>query len=219
MLRILPLVLLVASAPAQDSPPVPQSRPAAAQPAGAGQAATVTVPAFPNKSCAIMGKPVSAKLFVDTEMGRIYMCCKACTKKILADVPKAHQTAYPVVKKAGNKVCPIMGGPIEKDSPTVVVQGYEVSVCCEDCIKEVQENAQVVLALVTDPKVVDVANKTCPVTEQPVAKNTFCLIGNQLVHLSSADCVEEAKKDPAKTLQRAQELRAREKKEEAGGRD
>lgn len=172
----------------------------------------VTVPIFNNASCPIMGKPVSTPLFTDTEKGRIYICCKKCVSKIQADVAKAHQTAYPVVKKAGNTICPVSGDKIEKDSPTVTVQGYEVSVCCDDCIKEVQTNTQIMLTKATDPKVVDIDNKICPITEKPVAKNAFCLIGKELVRLSSPECVEAVKKDPKKALEKAKELKAKEGK-------
>ena len=59
----------------------------------------VEVPTFPNATCPIMGKKVSLPLFVDTELGRIYVCCKPCFKKIRANVPVAHKTAYPVVEE------------------------------------------------------------------------------------------------------------------------
>lgn len=180
--------------------------------ANATTAPEVTVPIFNNETCPIMGKPVSTPLFAETEKGRIYICCKKCISKIQADVPKAYQTAYPVTKKAGNAVCPVTGDKIEKDSPSVIVQGYEVSVCCEDCIKEVQTNTQIMLTKATDPKVVDIDNKICPITDKPVAKNAFCLIGKDLVRLSSPECVEAVKKDPKKALDKAKELKAREAK-------
>jgi len=171
----------------------------------------VTVPISPNSTCPIMGKAISSKLFVDTEMGRIYMCCKSCTKKILSDVPKAHQTAYPVTKKLDLAACPITGKPIGKESPLVVIQGYVIPVCSEVCVKEVQENAQVVLAKATNPKVSDLGNMTCPISNEPIAKNAFCLIGDTLVHLSSPTCLTEVKKDPAGTLEKAKSSMSAEK--------
>lgn len=181
--------------------------------ASAPQDPEVSVPPFNNVTCPIMGKPVSTPLFTDTEKGRIYVCCKKCYSKIHADVAKAHQTAYPVVKKAENATCPVTGDKIEKNSPTVTVQGYEIAICCEECIREVQTNTQVVLAKATDPKVVDIGNKTCPITEKPVAKNAFALIGKDLVRLSSPECVDEVKKSPKKALEKAKELKSKEGKE------
>ena len=83
--------LLFVPAFAQEKPSAPPSAPK--QPA-------VSVPIFPNPSCPIMGKPISTKLFTDTEMGRIYVCCKSCFKDVLADVPIAYRTAYPTDKKS-----------------------------------------------------------------------------------------------------------------------
>ena len=92
------------------------------------QAPTVGTPNYPNPSCPIMGKPISMRLFAETEMGRIFVCCKSCIPDILADVPLAYRTAYPVETKVENAICPVSGGKIEKDSPTVALQGYSFSV-------------------------------------------------------------------------------------------
>src|SRR5690606_20401712 len=52
---------------AQDAPAVEEPAPP-----------RVRVPAYPNVACPIMGKPISARLFVDTELGRFWVCCKGC---------------------------------------------------------------------------------------------------------------------------------------------
>ena len=109
-------------------------------PGVADKASLVTTPIFSNSTCPIMGKPVSAKLFVETELGRIYMCCKGCTKKILNDASTAYKTAYPTTKKVLNKVCPIKGEKNDAKSPTVLIQGHEVRVCCKDCIKDFEKD-------------------------------------------------------------------------------
>lgn len=197
-------VLFVGTPSAQETKPGGAAAPGTEK----TQSLAVTVPAFPNATCPIMGKPVSGKLFVDTEKGRIYMCCKSCTKKIREDVAKAHQTAYPVTKKVELAACPITGDKLEKDAQTVVIQGYEIPVCCDECVAKVQENAQVILARVTNPKVVDLDNKTCPVTGKPVEKNAFALIGDTLVRLSSPECVAEVRKDAAKILEKATAMKA-----------
>lgn len=180
-------------------------------------ALAVTVPVFVNSTCPIMGKPISQKLFVDTERGRIYFCCKGCNKKILNDVETAYKTAFPTVRRVANKACPITGVAITKDSPAVVVQGHEVSVCCKECPKKVREEAPLVLARATNPKVLDVGNKTCPITSKPVEKSVFCLIGDNLVRLSSSDCVEEVKKDPRAALAKTKEITVKEAKAKIEG--
>jgi len=213
MIRVLFLLssLFLATAVFAQEPNPAASKPGASKPAAStvqASALEVSVPAFPNGTCPIMGKKVSEKLFVDTDRGRIYMCCKACTKKILGDVPKAHATAYPVVKKLDPGDCPITGDKVKKDAERVVIQGYSIPVCCEECITEVRENSQIVLAQATNPKNVDIENATCPITGKAVEKNAFCLIGDSLVRLSSPECVEEVKKDPAKVLEKAKTLKA-----------
>lgn len=162
-----------------------------------------------------MGKPVSTKLFAETDKGRIYVCCKGCVKDILADVPTAYRTAFPSDKKVANKVCPVTGGEITKDSPTVVLQGFEFFVRGKENVRAAQENSQVVLAKLNDPKLVDLDNKTCPVTGDAVAKNTFVVIEGTIVRLSSAKLLEGVAKDPAKVLAKAKEIRAKEEKEQA----
>lgn len=166
----------------------------------------VTVPIFNNVSCPIMGKPVSTRLFVETSKGRFYVCCKKCNAKILEDVDTAHKSAYPHVQKIGNETCPITGNKIEKEAYKMVLQGFEFSLCCEKCTKEALENSQIVLTKLNNPKVVDAKNTVCPVTGKAVEKNVFCLIGNDLVHLSSTPCIDEVRKDPKKVLARLKEL-------------
>lgn len=193
--------------------PVMQEKPSA--PVVPSTAATST-PIYPNASCPIMGKPVSTKLFAETDKGRIYVCCKGCVKDILADVPTAYRTAYPADKKVANKICPVTGGEITKDSPTVVLQGFEFFVRSKADVRTAQENSQVVLAKLNDPKLVDLDNKTCPVTGEAVAKNTFVVIDGAIVRLSSAKLLEEIAKDSAKVLAKAKEIRAKEEKDKAG---
>lgn len=177
------------------------------------QATTASTPIYANASCPIMGKPVSTKLFAETDKGRIYICCKGCVKDILADVPTAYRTAYPSDKKVANKICPVSGGAITKDSPTVVLQGFEFFVRGKEDVRAAQENSQVILAKLNDPKLVDFDNKTCPVTGEPVVKNAFVVIDGTIVRLSSAKLFEEVAKDPAKVLAKAKEIRAKEERE------
>ena len=175
---------------------------APASPAVAGDAA-VSVPVFPNTTCPIMGKPISQKLFVDTELGRIYFCCKGCNKKILGDVAVAYKSAYPRTTKLANALCPVSGKPVGEKPATVLLQGREIALCCEEHVAAARDSSQVVLAKASDPKLVDVGNAICPVSAAPVAKNAFCVIDGRLVRLSSPECVEGAKKEPLAVLAKA----------------
>jgi hypothetical protein len=156
-----------------------------------------------------MGKPVSTKLFTDTEMGRIYVCCKSCIKDILADVPAAYRTAYPTDKKMDNKVCPLSGAAIVKDSPSVVLQGREFFVRGPADVALARENSQIVLAKLEDPTLVDLGNDICPVSGEAVTKNSFAVIEGTLVRLSSPKLLDDVAKDPAAVLKKARELRAK----------
>lgn len=176
-------------------------------PPGGADAPAVAVPAFANATCPIMGKKASLKLFVDTPKGRIYMCCIKCAKEIRKDPDRAHAAAYPNVQKAGNSVCPVSGKEIpEKDAPAIVLQGREIPLCCEGCVEEARKNSQITLVKATNPKVRDVGNQACPITGKPVAPNAVVLIGNDLVRLSSPECVDAVKKDPAAAVRKAKEL-------------
>lgn len=205
MLRslIVALHLLLVPVLAQETPP------ASASPA-AQQESPASTPIYPNPSCPIMGKPVSKKLFAETEFGRIYVCCKSCVKDILADVPAAYRTAYPTDTKIENTICPVSGGKIRKDSPAVVLQGVSFFVRDAGDVEKARENSQIVLAKLHDPTLVDLENGTCPVSGEPVAKNAFVVIEGTIVRLSSAKLLEEVSKDPAMILKKAREIRASE---------
>lgn len=185
--------------PANDNPTPPQV------------SSLVAVPTYPNPSCPIMGKPVSTKLFAETEKGRLYVCCKGCIKDILADVETAYRTAFSEEKKVANATCPVTGDPVGEDARKAAFQGFEFSIHSAACEAKARENLQIVLAKLNDPKLVDMENKTCPVTGAPTAKNAFVVIEGAIVRLSSPKLVEEIVKDPAKVLAKAKEIRAKER--------
>ena len=166
----------------------------------------VEVPTFGNANCAIMGKKVSMSLFIDTEVGRFYVCCKPCFKKILANVPAAQKTAYPTTKDVANKTCPVSGEPIGEHAVTVTLQGHAFSVCCAACVDAARSSSQITLTRLLRDGVIDVGNETCPVSGQPVAQNAFVLIDKSLVRLSAQNLVETVAKDPAAVLRKATEL-------------
>lgn len=206
---VLPVAIFLTFAlPVRADPPAqPPATPAQpAQPAA--PALTVTVPTYGNTTCPIMAKPASKAMFAETAKGRIYVCCPPCMAKILKDPDRAYATAYPTTKKAGNTKCPVTDKPLEADAVTVTLQGYEIGVC-KTCAEQAVKNHQITLAKALDPKLVEIRNLTCPVTHLPVATNAFCVIGNELVHLSAPKVVEDVKKDPARYLKAAKDSLAR----------
>lgn len=186
------LPFLVSSTP--QAPDAPPSGP------------VVETPSYPNKSCPIMGKPISARLFVDTKKGRFWVCCKACYEEILADVEIAHRAAYPRVVALNLKVCPVTDAPLPEAPHRVVVQGFDVPLCCKACEPDLLRDSQIHLALLANPKLVDLRNPRCPVTNEAVTANSFCTIDGVLVRLSSMRALDEVKADAAKALAKARAI-------------
>ena len=186
----------------------------AAQAAPQAEEPQVVVPAWPNPTCPVMGKPVSNRLYTDTQRGRIYICCKACVKDIQDDVEANYKAAYPTTKEAGNKTCPATGKPLPKEPVTVLLQGHSFQVCDQAAAKLAVDDAQATLAKLFDPKLVEVGNKTCPVNGEAVAANVLVVYDGRIVRLSSSKAVDEFKKEPKKLLAKALEIRARQDAEE-----
>lgn len=205
-----PFLALYAAAFAPSAASTTTSAQATPKPAEPAQVERVRVPSFANATCPIMGKPSSPRLFVDTDFGRIHVCCKTCNKDVLGDAEHAHKTAYPTVKKLANTVCPVEGTALDEKSPIVVLQGHEFRVHSAACVAAVRAESQRYLALVNDVKLVDVGNATCPISGEAVARNLVAIVDGALVRFSALKSIDEAKKDPAKTLAKARELRAAE---------
>lgn len=200
MVRLLFLAHLLSPAFTGDVTPPP----AAQSPA----TTTATVPSYPNASCPIMGKAVSARLFADTERGRIWVCCKGCIADIHQDVELAYQTAYPSERTIDADVCPITGKKLIESSPEVVLQGLRFRVFDAETAKLAIAESQIAVARVMNPSLKDVGNATCPIDGAKVAPNVFVVIDGSIVRLSSPKHVEAASTAPAKTLARARELAA-----------
>ncbi|MBK8098991.1 MAG: hypothetical protein IPK26_17935 [Planctomycetes bacterium] len=191
MLRLLPCLTLILFASAQD--PVPAKEPPP----------RVTVPTFANATCPRMGKATSTKLFVDTDYGRIFLCCKPCVKDVKADPKAAYDAAYPRLEKHPNTVCPVTGKPTDDKSPRVTLQGHEFAIADAGAQKTAIAESQLVLARLLDPKLVDLRNALCPVTGEPTAPNAFCVVDGIIVRLATPRAVDRVGKEPAVMLQRA----------------
>jgi len=197
--RLFHLLLLVSIAPQEPVAPA------------------VRVPAQPNAACPIMGKPISLKLYADTDQGRIWVCCKSCIVDIQADVPLAHASAWPTLEKRANEVCPVTGEALREDSPRVVLQGYEFSVLDAKAAARARADHQATLARLLEPSLVDVGNRTCPVTDRPVGPNQIVVIGDAIVRVVDARQLEAIEAAPADVLAKARRLRALQDAAESGG--
>jgi len=191
------LVPPVLPAEAEDAPRAPA--------APAAEDLTVTVPTWGNATCPIMGKPSSEALYVDVKFGRIYICCPPCARKIRAEPAVAYRAAYPTATRIDNKVDPVTGSALGEKTVTMELQGYEFKVCADGCEAKAREHSQVTLVHLLMPDVVDVRNERCPIDGQPVVANAICLIGKNLVRLSSPKHVAQVRADPAAALAKARE--------------
>lgn len=186
---------------APPAPPAPPGRPAPSEPT-APAIPVVSVPTVPNATCPIMGKPASLALFAETQHGRIYVCCTPCIVKIQRDPQRAYEAAYPLTHEVRNTRCPVSDAPLGPDAVSVVLQGHSIRVC-PTCVEKARTHSQVTLAKALDETRRDVGNALCPVTGGAVAANAFCLVGSELIHLSSPKAVEQVRKDPLRYLEAA----------------
>lgn len=205
MHRIVPLCFIIACGLVAQDKPATDSKPSTSK------ALEVTVPSYANPNCPLMSKPSKDDIWVDSSHGRVYLCCKNCLARAKKDPDVVYAKAFPSVTKVNNKVDPISGKPV-KDGATVVYMGYEIALEDASHGKKVVENGDVIVTLLTKPEVKDVRNEKDPITNSAVVANTFVLIGDSLVHLSSTESVEKVKKDPAKALEAAQKTAKPDKK-------
>lgn len=109
-------------------------------------------------TCPVMNKPIDKALYVDHNGQRIYVCCKGC----IAEIQKNPEKYIKKLKKMGQvpeaiaippkdasqskaltpqKVCPVMGGEINK-SQYVDYQGKRIYVCCAGCIDPIKADPE-----------------------------------------------------------------------------
>lgn len=183
---------------------------------GDAKVQAVRVPTYPNVSCPIMGKPISARLFTDTAYGRIWICCKSCIEDIQADVETSYRAAYPTTKRVENELSPVSRKPLpEEERVRVELQGFEFHVLDEREAATAREHAQVVLAKLHEPELVDLENKTCPLADAPTVAHAFVVIEKSIVRLSSPRLREQVEADPGKVLRKAREIAEAERAKKA----
>lgn len=173
----------------------------------------VRVPNFPNTSCPIMGKPISTKLFAETDRGRIYVCCKSCIADILDDVETAYLSSYPKVVQVKNELCPVTGARIDEHSLRMSLQGLEFSVRDERAVQRAIIETQITLVRLKEPTLVDLGNFGCPLTNEPTVRNAFVLIDGTIVRLSTELRLLEIEADPKGVLAKARAIQAAQRSE------
>ena len=61
-------------------------------------------------------------------------------KKLLLALAVAASLAAAAAKPATNKLCPVLGNPVNAQSKTVVVNDQEYRVCCMGCPEQLKAN-------------------------------------------------------------------------------
>ena len=108
----------------------------------AAVAATQEPVRFNNSICPVMGNAINAAAtsnvnFVVYHDVRYELCCESCItpfnkepQKYLAQLPNKG-----VLVDLGNRICPVLGGAVDKTS-VVVCNGAIVHLCCPACAKD-----------------------------------------------------------------------------------
>lgn len=189
------------------------------KPADARPAATaVEVPFFGNAKCPISGEAVDKAVFADLKGQRVYFCCKKCLAKGQEDAAKTLEKAYPADKvvEVKNASCPVMGekiGDKERGKNTVVVMGYKLELCCDDCQEDVKKSPITYIAIAKNPKLSALGNAKCPISDKDVSHRDVAIFNGKIVGLCCPRCVEAFQKDPEKALAAAEKsVPKREKK-------
>lgn len=184
----------------------PASRPA--------QTAKVEVPFFGNEMCPYSNKPVDRAKSVEIGGQVVYLCCDKCVAKAKDD-KEVVAKAYPAEKNVDlkNTVCPLMTEKIGDSKEKVTIMGRTIHLCCDDCTADAKKAPIATLAVATNPKLVDVSNKMCPLSDHAVSSKDVVIYNGKIVRLCCNDCVEAFKKDPDKSLAAAEKsMRKKDKK-------
>ena len=94
-------------------------------------------------TCPVMGGAINKDLFVDHDGKRIYVCCQGCIAPIEQDPEKyiSKLESEGVVLDKVQTVCPVMGGPIDKNQ-YVDHDGKRIYVCCMGCIALIETDPE-----------------------------------------------------------------------------
>ena len=163
-----------------------------------------------NAKCPVGGEDVDADSYVDWNGVRVHLCCTDC-KPLFEKEPAVAigKLGLKVAKDADGKTvvdlanakCPMMGKPV-KEGVTGDQWGVRTHFCCAGCDKKAKKDpakAYEALGYGYIPSVVDLRNKTCPTSGEPVGE-TFADSDGIRVHFCCAECVEGFQKDPAATF-------------------
>jgi YHS domain-containing protein len=90
--------------------------------------------------CPVTEEPVDGKSFVETENGKVSLCCKGCVKKYKRS-PQKYAAAL-ANSYTYQTMCPVMGGEIDPTVFTKTAKGVNIYFCCAGCDKKFTSDPQ-----------------------------------------------------------------------------
>lgn len=179
-----------------------------------GPANAVAAP-YPLDTCVVaggklgsMGKPVT----LVHEGREVKFCCAACEPKFKADPDKYLQKIdKAVVEQQAERypldTCVISGDALGDHPVDYVYENRLVRLCCPMCIDTFLKNPNMHLAKLNEAAVkaqlADYPATKCPVSDQDLGsmgKPIDMMVGDRLVRLCCAGCVEKVQANPAAML-------------------
>lgn len=93
------------------------------------------------KLCPVMNGKINKSIYSDYKDNRVFFCCPGCVQKFNAKpvfyLKKMKAKGIQPMKLAKQKLCPVMGGKINKKH-FVDVKGKRLYVCCPGCIAKIK---------------------------------------------------------------------------------
>ena len=200
-------LLLLGTAMAQEG--------AKTAPATAQKSSYTAIEVYPLTTCVVSGKTLEAEKKKSVEVGgRTYFtCCEKCIDKIKASPADygAKLDAAIVSAETGNyplKTCPISGKALGSmgDAKKLVLDGHLVQLCCDHCTEKATAKKTEIVAQIQAAAYAAQKDKyplkKCPVSGEEIKKGeeVDVMVGTTLVRMCCSDCIDDFKKDPAKTL-------------------
>jgi len=175
----------------------------------------VEAPFYGNEKCPVTGKNVNRAKAKEVAGQIVYFCCDQCVKATKADDKEVALKAYPADKVVDlkNTVCPLMSDAIGDSKEKATIMGRTIRMCCDTCVEDGLAMPVVTLARTLNPKIVDLENKKCPVSDHDISKTDVVIVNNTLVRLCCGDCVDAFKKEPEKMLKAAEDAKKKKEKE------
>jgi hypothetical protein len=198
--------------------------PATTQDMGEAKAAKpyTFIEAYPLANCFLTGKAlVAEKAKVVEAGGRTFkVCCEKCVAKIARE-PDAHakklDEAIVAAQAPGYALakCPACAKALGDKPQDSVLEGILVRFCCAQCAEKgaARSAAMIdrVVAAAYEMQKADYPVKKCVVSGDDLdpSSTTDVMLATTLVRICCDDCIDEIKKDPAKTLSAVAQARGK----------